>query len=171
MSHKIKENMEELQAEIKKLCMEPVTYRSAERIVICHKAYKIMCEMCDDRDRKRNHDDAYKLDVAVTNARAPKFDRKMALAWTSGMQNADGTKGPHWSMEQTNKVMQDYKVECDPVEFWVVMNSIYSDYCEALKKNNASMLETYVCLAQAWINDKDAVSDKAAAYFTYVVEH
>lgn len=101
----------------------------------------------------------------------PHFDRKMAMEWTKGMENADGTKGPHWTMEQTNKAMADYNVDCDPVEFWAVMNSLYSDYCEALKKANASTLETYVWLAKAWIKDKDAVPDKAAAYFTYVVEH
>lgn len=103
--------------------------------------------------------------------RLPRFDRNMAAEWTHGMQNADGTKGPHWTMEQTTDAMKKHGVNLDPVEFWAVMNSLYSDYCEALKKNNASTMETYVCLAKAWIEDGDAVPDKAAAYYTYVVEH
>lgn len=103
--------------------------------------------------------------------RLPRFDRQMAMEWTQGMVNADGTKGPHWTMEQTTEAMKKHGVDCDPVEFWAVMNSLYSDYCEALKKNNASTMETYVCLAKAWLEDDDAVKDKASAYFTYIVEH
>lgn len=103
--------------------------------------------------------------------RLPRFDKRMAMEWTQGMVNADGTRGPHWTMEQTEEARKKHGVNCDPVEFWAVMNSLYSDYCEALKKNNASTMETYVCLAKAWIEDDDAVKDKAAAYFTYIVEH
>ena len=55
MSRKIMENMEELQAEMKKLCEEPITYRSAERLISCHKAYKIMCEMCGHHDSGREY--------------------------------------------------------------------------------------------------------------------
>ena len=108
--------------------------------------------------------------MAYSDWLAP-FDRRMAMEWTQGMENADGTKGPHWTMEQTTDAMKKHGVSLDPVEFWAVMNSLYSDYCEALKKNNASTMETYVCLAKAWIEDDDAVKDKAAAYFTYIVEH
>lgn len=57
------------------------------------------------------------------------------------------------------------------MEFWVVINSLYSDYDQALKKNNASTLEMYACLAKAWIEDQDAVPNKAAVYYTYVVQH
>lgn len=100
----------------------------------------------------------------------PPMDLKMAMEWTHNMRNADGTVGPHWTLDKTKDLQKQYGVECDAVEFYAVLNSIYSDYCEALKKNNASTLETYVCLAKAWIEDKDAVKDKAAAYYTYIVE-
>lgn len=103
--------------------------------------------------------------------RLPQFDRQMANEWTQGMKNADGTKGPHWTIEQTTEAMKKYGVKWDEIEFWAVMNSLYSDYCEALKKNNASTMETYVGLAKAWLEDDDAVKDKAAAYFMYIVKH
>ena len=51
------------------------------------------------------------------------------------------------------------------------MNSLYSDYCEALRESSISTPEVYVRLAKAWIDDRDAVEDKASAYFTYVVKH
>ena len=49
-----------------------------------------------------------------------------------------------------------------------MLQPLYSDYDQALKKNNASTLELYACLAKAWIEDQDAVPDKLAAYYTYV---
>lgn len=101
----------------------------------------------------------------------PRFDQRMAMDWTAEMVNADGTKGPHWSMEETNKLMKQHALDCDPAEFWAVMNSLYSDYCEALRESSASTPEVYVRLARAWIKDKDAVPDKAAAYYTHVVAH
>jgi 3-deoxy-D-arabino-heptulosonate 7-phosphate (DAHP) synthase class II len=87
------------------------------------------------------------------------------------MENADGTRGPHFTLEKAKEIMKQYNVDCDPLEFYVVLNSLYSDYDQALKKNNASNLELYACLAKAWIEDKDAVPNKAAAYYTYVVKH
>ena len=98
----------------------------------------------------------------------PVFNRQMAEEWVSRMQNADGTRGPHFSMEKAKEVMKQYNVDCDPTEFWVVINTLYSNYDQALKKNNASTLELYACLAKAWIEDQDAVPDKASAYYTYV---
>jgi hypothetical protein len=100
----------------------------------------------------------------------PVFNRQMAEEWVSQMQNSDGTRGPHFSTEKAKEVMKQYNVDCDPLEFYVVLNSLYSDYDQALKKNNASNLELYACLAKAWIEDKDAVPNKAAAYYTYVVQ-
>lgn len=101
----------------------------------------------------------------------PKFTRKMADEWVRDMQNADGTHGPHWPREKAKEIMEQYKVDCDPDEFYAVLNAMYSDYCEALKKNNASKMDIYVDLAKAWIEDDDAVKDKAAAYFLNIVEH
>ena len=101
----------------------------------------------------------------------PVFNRQMAEEWVSRMHNAAGTRGPHFSMEKAKEVMKQYNVDCDPMEFWVALNFLYSRYDQALKKNNASTLELYACLAKAWIGDRDAVPNKLAAYYTYVVKH
>lgn len=167
MSHKMKENMDELRAKMKTLCEEPMTAKSMEWLIMYHKAYKAMCDICGQRD----HDGAYKVDVSVMDGAPPHFDKKMAMDWTEGMVNADGTTGPYWSMEETDKFHAQYNLTCDKLVWWAVMNSLYSDYCEALRECAASTPEVYVRLAKAWINDKDAVPDKAAAYYTYIVEH
>lgn len=169
MSHKIKENMEELWAKMKTICEEPMTSKSMEWLALYHKAYKAMCDLYGHRDH--DHDDVYKVDVSVMDGDHPHFDRQMAMDWTAGMINADGTKGPYWSMEETNNIHAQHNLSCDKIVFWAVINSIYSDYCEALRESGVSAPEVYVRLAKAWINDKDSVPDKAAAYYTYVVEH
>lgn len=101
----------------------------------------------------------------------PKFNREMALEWTGSMENSDGTSGPHWSMEQTNRVMSQKGIQCDPLEFWAVMNAIYSDDSAVAKKHNVNTIDYYVDRAKAWLEDKDAVKNKASAYFTYIVKH
>lgn len=55
--------------------------------------------------------------------------------------------------------------------FWAVMNSIYSDYGMTLDKIPGIMPDIYGELALDWICDDDAVENKAAAYFSYVVAH
>ena len=44
----------------------------------------------------------------------------------------------------------------------------YAAYEELLTRQVTMM---YACLAKAWIKDEDAVPDKAAAYYRYIVQH
>lgn len=98
------------------------------------------------------------------------FNREMADTWVSKMKNDDGTRGPHWSMEQTKQVQAQRGIECDPLEFWVTMNMIYSDYCKAAKKANANTIDFYADMAKAFLDDKDAPEDKLARYYVYIAE-
>ena len=99
----------------------------------------------------------------------PKMDEQTAMHWARNMHNEDGTKGPHWSMDQIRQVMSQKGVDADLPEFFAVMNSLYSDYDPVLKKHNASNIDLYVDMAKAWILDKDAVPNKATAYYECVV--
>ena len=100
-----------------------------------------------------------------------KMTHEMAEEWMAGLKNEDGSRGPKWSMEETKRVMKQKGIDVDPVTFWVVMNALYSDYCNVLKKHGANTVDMYADLACAWIADKDAVKDKAGAYYMYVVMH
>lgn len=102
---------------------------------------------------------------------ANEFTHETAKEWTSSMHNEDGTKGPHWTMEQVKQVMSQRGIKHDPAVFWAILNSMYSDYCAVFKKHGVNNMDFYVDMASAWINDKDAVKDKAGAYFEYVVKH
>ena len=100
----------------------------------------------------------------------PKMDERTAMNWARNMHNEDGTKGPHWSMDQVRQVMSQKGVDADLPEFFVVINSLYSDYDPILKKHNASNIDLYVDMAKAWLKDKDAVPNKAMAYYESVVK-
>lgn len=98
--------------------------------------------------------------------------RDLAIEWTRGMQNTDGTTGPHWTMEKTEEARAQRGINCDPLAFWVAMNMIYSDYAKVAEKVNANSMDFYVYMAKAFLEDKDARNqggEKLARYYEYVV--
>lgn len=98
--------------------------------------------------------------------------RDMAMEWADSMENEDGTRGPHWPMEQTKQVQAQKGIDGSPLEFWIALNATYSDLCKMFKKYGINTVDAYVDFAKAfWLDDKDATKDKLAAYFTYVVKH
>ena len=98
------------------------------------------------------------------------FSKEMAMEWTRQMENADGTKGPHWTMDQVKNVMAQHKVQCDPYEFFAALNMVYSDYSAVAKKMNVNTMDFYVCMAKAFLDDPDAGEDKLAKYYEYIVK-
>lgn len=107
---------------------------------------------------------------------APHFDRQMAEEWAAGMENEDGTRGPHWTLEQAKQVMAQKEIGGSPLEFWIALNATYSDLCKMFKKYGINTVDAYVDFAKAfWLNDKDAIggggAEKLAAYYDAVVRH
>ena len=99
------------------------------------------------------------------------MDEHLAKEWTAMMENEDGTKGPHWSMEQIKKVIEQRGIPGDPVEIWVAMNMMYSDYCKVAKKLGVNTMDFYAEMARAFLDDKDAgAHDKLTAYYEYIVK-
>lgn len=96
--------------------------------------------------------------------------KEEAEEWSHGLKNADGSKGPHWTFEQSKQVMLQRGFDVDPYEFYLVLNMLYSDFCEVLKNHGIAKMDLYADLAKAWINDPDAVENKTAEYFTYIAE-
>lgn len=106
----------------------------------------------------------------------PHFDRQMAEEWMSGLQNEDGTTGPHWNMRQAETVMAQKEIGGSPLDFWVALNIAYSDYCNVAKKLGlGGNMDFYVYMAEAFLNDKDSIggggSEKLARYYNSVVQH
>lgn len=103
---------------------------------------------------------------------SPRFDRQMAEEWMRGLQNEDGTTGPHWNFEKAETVRNQKGLDVPALEFWVALNATYSDLCKMFKKYGINTVDAYVDFAKVfWLDDKDAASDKLAEYFTHVVRH
>ena len=99
------------------------------------------------------------------------MDERTAKEWTRQMRNDDGSTGEHWTMDQVKQLMAQKGIKHDPVEFYAILNAMYSDYCKVAKKHNVNTIDFYVDIAKAWLDDKDAVPDKAMAYYECIVEH
>lgn len=116
-----------------------------------------------------------KMNGGAHSYEAMPMTKEMAEEWTAGMRNEDGTKGPHWTIEQAKQVMAQKGIDCgSPETFWAILCAMYSDYCAVLKKYGMNKMDVYVDLACAWLNDKDAVggggAKKAGAYYEHVVK-
>lgn len=98
------------------------------------------------------------------------LDKQTAEKWMESLHNEDGTKGPHWTIEQTNQVLNKKGFALDPVEFWAIMNAVYSDYAAVAKKYNVNNVDYYADLAKAWLTDADAVPNKPWVYCHYIAK-
>ena len=93
-----------------------------------------------------------------------------AEEWCDSMVNADGTKGCHWTLEQTQDVAKQRNITCDPNDFWAVMNMMYSDYCQVAKRQSVDTPGFYADMAKAFLDDTDAVDGKAYLYWDCIAD-
>ena len=114
------------------------------------------------KDRKEEEHDPNEHNLTMDDARR----------WAENMKNADGTRGPHWTISQTEQVKRENGMRCNAAEFFAVMNAIYSDFCVALEECGIQRTDTacYAKLARAWIMDEDAEEGKAKRYFEFIVK-
>lgn len=89
----------------------------------------------------------------------------VAKCWVSKMQNKDGTKGEHWSMEQVANVIKEKGVKYELTDFYTVLNMMYSDYY-----NSRFDTATYIDLAKDWLEDKDIEGCKLLKYYYFVTK-
>ena len=125
-----------------------------------------------DRMDEMQHRSGEKMPGHAAAKGMPRMTREMAEEWMKDLHNEDGTRGPHWTIEQVKDLMQKKGIQCDPVRLWVAMNADYSDNVLINRKYGVDNPEFYMDSAIArWPNDTDAVEDKQAAYYMYVTKH
>lgn len=74
-------------------------------------------------------------------------------------------------MEDTNAVLKQYGLNIDPIQFYVVMNMLYSDMKNVLGSgDDEESLEKYVEATKDWLNDDDVGKDKLYDYYKYVIK-
>lgn len=79
-----------------------------------------------------------------------------------GMENEDGTKGPHFSLEDVKKIIEKKDLgEYNIYDYAYVLNMVYSDYYGAIDDKD----EKYEKLADLFIFDKDGPKGKPLKYY------
>jgi hypothetical protein len=130
--------------------------------------------MRDSRDYEDGRDYEDSRDYNKSRMRIRKSDMKH---WKHNMENADGTRGEHYDMEQIMHAAEKVGVKFNDFsekEFCLAVNMIYSDYCKVLKKHILPEKELTVCaeLAKAFLDDADGPepSEKLALYYYCIVD-
>lgn len=95
----------------------------------------------------------------------PQITREYAERKVREMQNEDGSTGEKWDFDTVEKLMQQKKIRCEPAEFYLVLNMMYSDYGVVMRRYGIDMPDIYIDLAKAWLCDKDAPEWKTEMYF------
>ena len=101
------------------------------------------------------------------------FTSEDAMHWEEHMKNADGTVGPHWTMEQTTAVAESMGIQAPVVPRWawgVTMNMMYSDYYDVAMEFGINRPEFYAALAKAFLMDKDGPEpeEKLCEYYKHI---
>ena len=86
----------------------------------------------------------------------PHFDEHLAKKAVAEMKNVDGTSGEHWTLDETNRVMEQNGVKANKYDWYYLLNMLHSDYSEIWNED----VSHYVKFAKAYIEDPDAGEGK-----------
>lgn len=156
----IRENKKEILETIRKYGEMPICPERAAFLANCRAAYQALCMISGGAEEHAGRDG--QTDEPLTG--------EEVMHWVASMENADGTHGAHWTMEQTEQVRMEKEISCSPLRFYAAMNMMYSDYCKAAEKAGCSSVGLYACMAKAFLEDKDAKPDKLARYYHFIAE-
>ena len=154
----MQEYIDKLHQEMHKVMEKPVTLGSAEEVAVYADAICLLHKLSGDHFRE--------------STKMIEFTEDDAKAWTANMQNADGSTGPHWTMEQTSVFSDARGIDHDiPRLVWgVAMNMMYSDYYDVAMEFGVNRPEFYAALAKAFLMDKDGPEpeEKLCAYYKHI---
>ena len=155
----MKEYIEKLYTKLHEAMEKPVTLGSAEEVGLYAKTIRRL----------------EKLDCREDQPEAAEFDRETAMQSAERMQNADGSTGQHWTMEQTTAVAESMGIQAPVVTRWawgVAMNMMYSDYYPVAVEFGLNRPEFYAALAKAFLLDKDGPGPerKLMEYYEHIAK-
>lgn len=74
---------------------------------------------------------------AYEQEHGPHFDEVMAHKAVSKMENEDGSRGPHWSIEETTALASQHGISLsnrfNRYDWYVALNMIYSDFYKVIE--------------------------------------
>lgn len=91
----------------------------------------------------------------------PHFNEEHARKAVSKMENEDGTRGPHWSVEETTALASQYGINLgsrfNRYDWFVALNMVYSDYYKVIiSMTNSNSTKHFVELAKAKCDEEMA---------------
>lgn len=125
--------------------------------------------MDDEYEGKQHHEYGH------SDYKHDKMNQHTAERWVDDMEGSDPAHpmGGKWTPEQVKPYAQKYGFPTDGDKFWefyAIMNAMYSDNFETAKEFNLVKPEFFASLAKSWLNDKDAVPNKAWMYYECIVK-
>lgn len=78
----------------------------------------------------------------------PHFNEEHARKAVSKMENEDGTRGPHWSVEETTALASQYGINLgsrfNRYDWFVALNMVYSEYYQISWEQIMNQLERMI---------------------------
>lgn len=94
-----------------------------------------------------------------------------AREWVESMSAKGKKGGEKWSLDETTNILRQRGYRHEPAEWYAIMHAVYYDFCSVAEKYGlAKNDEFYADLAHAWLDDEDAVDNKAAVYYDCIAE-
>lgn len=113
--------------------------------------------------------------ISMHDGNAPKLTREMAEEWVNSLSNddEDRPKGGVFTVEKAKELAKKVGIKTEGqrfIDFYAIINAMYSDYAKVAEKFDVETPDFFACLAKAWLDDEDAVKNKTAMYYRYIVE-
>lgn len=115
----------------------------------------------DEHDRAHEYEHSA---LGETEESPCELTREQADHWIKSMENADGSTGGFFPMEETD----EFKGQCRDIDFCVTMNMMKSDFGVVAKKFGVDMPAFYAEMAKAFLHDRDAAPGKLCRYHKYI---
>lgn len=98
--------------------------------------------------------------------------KEEAEEWVDQMRTKDGRPGKRWSYDEIRQYAGNYGISGEQkiIDFFVVLNMMYSDYCHVAKKLGVDNMEFYAGMAKAFMDDPDAAEGKLVKYREYIAK-
>ena len=99
--------------------------------------------------------------------------REAAEQWVKGMKSEDGKTGGRWPLHEIKQYAANFGIQGEEeiIEFFAVMNALYTDYCKVAKKFGVDKVDFWADLAKAFMHDKDAGEGKVKKYYECIAKH
>lgn len=133
-------------------------------------------DMTHSHMRNKGYEPSYGMNYKESAMEDYEISEQEIQKWLKEMENEDGTRGAHWTKEQTTPLAKAHGVmlneDVDETIWNLVMNIMYSDNCKTAKKYGVDKPDYYADLAKDWLEDEDGLQgrEKVSAYYENIVK-